>query len=134
MAKFFDLFIYCCVLQGFIHPLGANPKSTWDTQLRMWMKTENSMGFEGTAQLWLSRDGDPKNVELVAESRGIFPVKTEVNRHDELQLFPVIDEKYFVKFVYQIRVQRGRLPPDFEVHMHLTWNGNSIITQVSSCP
>lgn len=119
-------------MKGFLHPLGANPKSTWDTQLRMWERTGNSMGFDGVTQLWLSKDADPKNVELVAESRGIFPIRTEVSRHDGSPLFPDADGRYFIKFVYQMTVTKRRLPPDFDVHLYLTWNGNSIVTQVGN--
>ena len=96
----------------------------------MWVRAENSMGLEGLVQLWLSSDADPKNVDLVAESRSIFPIKTEVNRHDEL-LFPSVDDKYFVRFVYQVTVTRSRVQADFDVRLYLTWNGNSIVTQVS---
>ncbi|OQV17322.1 Multiple epidermal growth factor-like domains protein 8 [Hypsibius exemplaris] len=116
-------------MKGFIHPMGANPKSTWETHLRMWVRAENSLGFEGVVQLWLSTDADPKNAALVAESKSIFPIKTEANRHDDL-LFPSVDDKYFVKFVYQVTVTRSRLQSaEFEIRLHLTWNGNSIVPQ-----
>ena len=84
------------------------------------------MGFEGVAQVFLSHNSDPTNAELVAESRSIFFVTQEVTRPDFSPLFPFTDQKYFFKFVYQLTVVKGRLPPDFDIQLFLSWNGYSM--------